>query len=221
MGLSKCKAKGGLRRSFILLLLFNLMVTVCHAQTFAEWFNQKKTQIKYLTQQIVALNAYRGYLEQGYQISKNGLGTITNWKKGEFDLHTGYYNSLKTVNPALKDNAKTNAIAQYANAIPGQFDQVVALDGLNGDSRKYVVTVRNAVLKECDRDVDELELVMTSGKTEMNDDERFKRLDQIYNRMKDKYAFTLSYCNGVKNILLQKTQDEQQIQTLRRLYGIN
>ncbi|MEO7214944.1 hypothetical protein [Mucilaginibacter sp.] len=210
------KAKG-----LILMVLLCVTATVCRAQTFAEWFNQKKTQIKYLTQQIVALNAYRGYVEQGYQISKNGLGTITNWTKGDFDLHSGYYNSLKTVNPALKDNAKTSAIAGYANAIPAQFDQVLALDGLNGDNRPYVATVRNAVLKECNRDIDELELVMTSGKAEMTDDERFKRIDQVYGRMKDKYAFTLSYCNGVKNLLLQKTQDEQNIQTLRRLYGIN
>jgi hypothetical protein len=209
------------QKGLILMVLLCAAATVCRAQTFAEWFNQKKTQIKYLTQQIAALNIYRGYVEQGYQISKNGLGTITNWTKGEFDLHSGYYNSLKTINPALKDNAKTNAIAGYANAVPGQFDHVLAMDGLDQDSRKYVLAVRDEVLKECNRDIDELELVMTSGKAEMTDDERFKRIDQVYGRTKDKYAFTLSYCNGVKNLLLQKTQDEQNIQTLRRLYGIN
>jgi hypothetical protein len=214
MGLNK-------QKGWLLMFLLCIAGTVCRAQTFAEWFNQKKTQIKYLTQQIEALNVYRGYVEQGYQISKNGLGTITNWTKGEFDLHSGYYNSLKTVNPQLKDNAKTNAIAQYAQAIPAQFDHVLALDGLDVSSRQYVVRVRDEVLKECDRDVDELELAMTSGKAEMTDDERFKRIDQVYSRMKDKYAFTLSYCNGVKNLLFQKSQDEQNIQTLRRLYGIN
>ena len=204
-----------------LLILFIVAGTVCQAQTFDEWFNQKKTQIKYLTQQIEALNIYRGYVEQGYQISKRGLGTITNWTKGEFNMHSGYYNSLKTVNPSLKDNAKTNAIVGYANAIPAQFDQVLALDGLDSDSRKYVLTVQAAVLKECDRDINELQLIMTSGKAEMTDDERFKRLDEVYSRMKDKYAFTLSYCDGVKTLVLQKAQYEQQIQTLRRLYGIN
>ncbi len=204
-----------------LLLLLTASATATKAQIFDEWWHQKSTQIKYLTQQIAALQVYGGYLKQGYQISQNGLGTIKDWTKGEFNLHSDYYNSLKTVSSEIKDNPKAAAIVQYAGTIPGLFDHLNNLDGLNADNQRYISAVQNKVLAECDADIAELQLVMTSGKTEMTDDERIKRLDQIYTRIKDKYAFTLSFCNQVKNLLLQKTQDEQSIQTLRRLYGIN
>lgn len=220
----RSKEKGFLStfRSFgLLLLLLTASATATKAQTFDEWWHQKSTQIKYLTQQIAALQVYGNYLKQGYQISQNGLGTINGWTKGEFNLHADYYSSLKTVNPEIKDNPKAAAIVQYAGIIPGQFDHLNSLDGLTIDNRRYIATVQNKVLTECDADIAELQLIMTSGKAEMTDDERIKRLDQVYSRIKDKYAFTLSFCNQVKTLLLQKTQYEQSIQTLRRLYGIN
>src|SRR5258708_3878935 len=94
------------------------------AQTFAEWFSQKKTQIKYLTQQIAALEQYESYIKQGYQISQNGLGNIGGYIKAEYGSHTAYYNSLKTVNPQIKSNSQADSIISYAKQIPGQFDHL-------------------------------------------------------------------------------------------------
>jgi len=94
------------------------------AQTFAEWFSQKKTQLKYLTQQIAALEQYGSYVKQGYAISQNGLGNIGGYIKGEYSSHTAYYNALKSVNPAIKGNGKADSIISYAAQIPGQFDHL-------------------------------------------------------------------------------------------------
>jgi hypothetical protein len=191
------------------------------AQTFAEWFSQKKTLIKYLTQQIVALEQYSSYVKQGYHISQNGLGSIGGWVKGEFDMHSAYYSSLRTVNPQIKSNPKANAIADYALQIPGQFDQLSSLKGMESDMQDYVGKVKGKVLDECDKDLAELQMVMTSGQAEMTDDERFKRLDQLYSQMKDKYAFTQSFCNQVRILILQRSQELNNIQMLKCIYGIN
>src|SRR5690606_229293 len=72
------------------------------AQTFAEWFQQKSTQKKYLVQQIAALQLYSGYLSKGYSIAKNGLNTIKSIKDGDILQHDNYFNSLTTVNPQIK-----------------------------------------------------------------------------------------------------------------------
>lgn len=222
------KGKGRKPKGFVstfrrlgLLLLFTATATLTQAQTFAEWFSQKKTQIKYLTQQIAVLGVYGNSIKQGYQTSQNGLGTIRNWTNGEFNLHSGYYASLKTVNPEIRDNPKATAIVADAAAIPGQLDRLNSLGGLSVAYRKYIGAVKEKILAECDQDIFELQLTMTSGKAEMTDNERMKRLDQIYVRMKDKSQFTMSFCNQVKALLLQKTQEEQNIQTLKQWYGIN
>jgi len=203
---------------FMLLLGFSAAVK---AQTFAEWWSQKSTQIKYLEQQIVAAQVYYGYLKQGYNISQKGLGVIGDWKNGEMNLHKDHYAALKTVNPVIRDNPKFKAIPEYADAIPGQFDHLQNLAGLTADNRNYINAVRQKVLSECERDLQELDLIAVNGKAEMTDDERLFRLDKLYDSMKDKFAFTVSYCNQVKTLLLQKQQQLQQLQTERRFYEIN
>jgi len=222
MKLNKVKAEKRKLRGFFLASCILILVSAeSKAQTFAEWFSQKKTQIKYLTQQIAALEQYGSYIKQGCQISQNGLGNIGGYIKGEYDLHSAYYNSLKVVNPEIKNNPKADAIASYAIQIPAEFDYMNSLNGMDKDTRRYIDKIRVKVLEECNKDLDELQLVMTSGQAQMTDDERMKRLDQLYSRMKDKYVFAQSYCNQVRGLLIQRNQELQDIQTLKKSYGIN
>lgn len=222
MELNKVKAEKRKLRGFFLASCILILVSAeSKAQTFAEWFSQKKAQIKYLTQQIAALEQYDSYIKQGYQISHNGLGSISGYIKGEYGLHSAYYYSLKVVNPEIKNNPKADAIASYAIQIPPAFDHLNNLKGVDKDTKQYINKVREKVLEECNKDLGELQLVMTSGQAQMTDDERMKRLDQIYSRMKDKYVFAQSYCNQVRGLLLQRNQELQDIQTLKQSYGIN
>jgi hypothetical protein len=202
-------------------LLLLMSATATFGQTFAEWFSQKKTQIKYLTQQIAALEQYGSYIKQGYAISQHGLGNIGAYITGEYGSHTVYYSSLKTVNPEIKTNGKADNIIRYAERIPVQFNRLNSLTGLNNDNRAYIAQVKSKVLDECNKDLLELQLVITNGQTQLTDDERMKRFDEIYVRMKDKYAFTQSFCNNVRILLLQRSRELQDIQTLGRYYEIN
>lgn len=202
-----------------LLCAFSFQLT--QAQTFAEWFSQKKTQIKYLTQQIAALEQYGSYVKQGYQIAQGGWGGIGNWVKGEFDLHSAYYSSLKQVNPAIKNDPKADTIITYAQLIPQQFDHLGGLTALDGDTRSYIGLVKTAVLTETDKDLAELQIVMTDGKAQLTDDERIERLDTIYERVREKLVFSGSFCNAVRMLIVQRNQELQDIQTLGRYYEIN
>lgn len=60
-------------KKLIAIITLTIFVTVCNAQTFAEWFKQKETQKKYLIQQIVAFQMYLGYVQKGYSIAQKGL----------------------------------------------------------------------------------------------------------------------------------------------------
>jgi len=191
------------------------------AQTFGEWFNQKETLMKYLLQQIAAVAQYSIYVKQGYQISRSGLGNIGAYIKSEHGLHSAYYSSLRTVNPEIKDNPKADTIISYAVQIPGQFDHLNSLTGLDEGNRKYIAQVEAKVLAECDKDLTELQLVLTSGEAQMSDDERINRLDHIYFRVKDKYAFTQSFCNNVRMLLLQRNGELQDVLSSGRYYEIN
>src|SRR6218665_476162 len=67
-------------------------------------------QQRMLLEQIAALQVYIGYAQKGYSAVKKGLNTIGDFKRGEFNLHTAYLNSLKTVNPKIKKYARVTEI---------------------------------------------------------------------------------------------------------------
>src|SRR5579863_1538084 len=91
-------------KSIFLVSCSLFLAPVSRAQTFAEWFQQGKTQIQYLVLQIEALNAFEKSVKQGYSIAKNEWGAIGNFKDGELALHQNYYNSLSQVNPLVKNS---------------------------------------------------------------------------------------------------------------------
>lgn len=204
----------------LLLLIQTVTASTSKAQTWDEWFRQKKTQLDYLAKQIAELQAYGGFLKQGYAISQHGLGAVKNWASSEFALHSDYYHSLKEVGPALKNNPQAMDIAAYATAIRSSFGQLDT-KGVSAEGLAYIKSVKGKVFEECGADLKELKLVMTSGQMQMKDSERIGRLDKIYADTKDLYGFARSFTNQVQTLLLQKSQEEQNIQTLKKYHGIN
>lgn len=194
-----------------LLIVFVMVGFCCHAQTWDEWFNQKKTKKKYLLQQIVALQTYIGYAEKGYKIASEGLYTIEDIKHGEFGLHSTYFNSLKTVNPAIKNAAQVAEIIALQMAIVNHFRQAIsqyrASNYFNADELGYINNVYAALADRLAKDIDALLNIITDGKLQMTDDERIAAINKLYADTQDKNAFAQSFTNG-GFILAQQRQAE-------------
>lgn len=208
-----------LARCLILCLLFP--VSPSHAQTWKEFFKQRKTQIKYLGQQIAALQAYAGYLKQGYEIAGSGLRTIKGITSGEFNLHSGFIHSLQRLNPALTNNVRLAEIIAFQLEISQAFSGIKDRPYLSAGNRDYISQVKAQVLEECGKDLEELLLLVSPGKVEMNDKERLEHLDQVHESMKDKLAFTQSFMNQVRLLIRQRAKEQQSIHSIRNLYESN
>ncbi|MCU1464034.1 MAG: hypothetical protein JWO37_4109 [Acidimicrobiales bacterium] len=208
-------------KPFCCFLLFAFSFQFAKAQTFAEWFSQKKTQIKYLTQQIAALNACETSLKQGYNMLHSEWSAIGNFKNGEFGLHQDYYSSLRQVNPLVKSSTDLPTIQAEQQSIISQFNSVQHLSGLSASEQTYIRLVQQNVFNQCAKDLNDLQAVLSSGELVMTDDERIKRINQLTAAIKDKYLFTCSFCVQIRLLTIQRNQDHQSIQTLNQLYGIN
>lgn len=195
--------------------------SVSRAQTFAEWFKQTSTQKKYLLQQIAALQVYTGFLEKGYNVARSGLGTIKNITGGEFDLHSLYISSLKQVNPVIRNDKRVSSILSMQTELLKRFNDLDGLNVLPADNQAYISSVKQTIIYLCRKDLDELELVITSGKLEMKDDERLERLGRVYESTLDKYAFTQQFTTDVTVLVIQVRQQQNDMQTLRRYYESN
>lgn len=208
---------------FLLFLLLSVLQNL-QAQTFAEWFQQKKTQKKYLVQQIAALQVYIEFAQKGYVIAKEGLSTISGFAKGEFDLHSDYFNSLKTVNPKIKKYAKiADIIVLQIKIVQGSHrtcQQVSQSDAFSGEELDYIQKVFGRLIDDCNKTLDELISITTDGKLEMKDDERMARIDKLYLDMQDKYTFSQSFGNDTKTMAMARIKEQSEIQTSRALQGI-
>ena len=206
----------------ILLILITCRVS---AQTLQEWTQQKKTQLKYLVQQIAAFEVYIGYVKKGYSIAKTGLNAINNIKKGDFSLHNEYFNSLKKINPKIKSYWKVADITALQVKILQAYHKqkkVLPQSGrFNQDEINLCNNVFTSLLDGCTNIIDQLIAIETDGSLEMKDDERIKRIDLLHDEMMDKYVFAQHFTNENSSLGLQRLMDTGDINTSRALYNIS
>lgn len=185
------------------------MSLTADAQTWSEWFQQKKTQKKYLLQQIVALKVYAGYAQKGYKIATDGVHTVRDIKRGDFNMHDDFFKSLYQVKPAIKKYSKVVGILLYQlKIISGgkeTLKDVSSAKQITSEEIEYYKSVLQFLFGECKKSVDELISVITSGEMQMKDDERLKRIDKIYLDMQNKYAFCASFGEEMGLLNLQRT----------------
>lgn len=205
-----------MKKIFFMFLLLGFFKGNIHAQA---------KQQRMLLQQITALQTYIGYAQKGYSVAKKGLGAIQDFKRGEFNLHTDYLNSLMAVNPKIKKYARVAEIIALQLKIiknyKSLYRQIQQDDLFHGDEVDYIQRVFARVIENCDTNMDELLILISDGQLELKDDERIQRIDTIYQNMLDNYSFSEGFGNQTKLMALSKAKELKEAKTSRALRGIN
>lgn len=194
------------------------------AQNWNEWFRQKKTQKKYLTQQIAGLQIYIGYARKGYRIVDNGLGFIGVVKNGTLNLHQGFFGSLKSINPTVANYAQIGDILLLQLAILNNYrhvsQQIHNNQVFTTEQTDYVKTVFGRLLEDCGDLLEELASLTTRNKLGMDDGDRLQRIDQLYLEMMDKYRFSADFGNDVQQLNSAKSSSKRDVDYLKRMYDL-
>jgi hypothetical protein len=194
------------------------------AQTWNEWFKQKKTQRKYHYQQIAALQAHLEFLKKGITIAYKGLTTVYNIKNGDFNLHRDFFGSLSKVNPHISNSAKVADIIAFQIYIIRNLKEVHNFCRSNRnftpEEVRYVGEVYASMLYLSDVSISELVSIIRTDKSEMQDDARIRRIDQLYDDTLDKHAFVKSFGNEVRILERQREKERRESEILRKLNGI-
>ena len=196
----------------------------CYAQTWDEWFNQKKTQIQYLLDQIAANKVYIEYAEKGYKIAQGGLTAIGDIKHGEFNLHLDFFNSLKSINPAIKNYARVADIiaraVQIKKIYTNSYQSIKKSGQFTTNEINYFYSVFTKLLDETTAGINELLNCITANTYGMKDDERMKRIDDLYTDMESKYGFAKSFSNEAQLLSLQRINEKSEAEISKSLYNI-
>jgi hypothetical protein len=202
--------KIGLKVFLLLALLGN--ASIAHAQS-------KTTEE---IEQIAKLEILLKELQQGYAIVQKGLTTIAQIKKGDLDLHSLFFSSLSTVNPAIKNWGKVgDIIAMQVQIILGcttTASQIVSSGYFNASDLTYVQAVYSNLKDLTVKDIDELTGILTDGQWQMSDDQRMSRIDQLFLRVSSKYTFLRSFADRILNQIQLRTQEKGSLQNLGKLF---
>ena len=205
----------------LILLLVTLSAT---GQNHDEWFRQKETQRKYLTEQIAAFKLYFDHAKKGYEIAENGLRVVRDIKDGDLDLHRAFLHSLQRINPAIKDYARVadiislqvNIIKNAKEAIEGAKEMKVFTKG----EIEYCAKVSHHLLTSCLDNIGELIVLISDGRYEMKDDERLKRVDLLYADMQDKAAFSSNFSEELALLAVQRMRELKEVDISKILSGL-
>lgn len=175
-----------------------------------------------MLEQIAKLELCLKEAQQGYAIVQKGLTTIGQIKQGDFDLHSLFFSSLMTVSPEVKGYAKVaDILAMQIQIVLGcktTLQQYSSTGAFNADELKYLTDVYANLSTLTVQDIDELTGLITDGNWQMTDDERLSRIDQLYEKVTQKYLFLRSFSNRVLAEAQIRNQNKNSLQTLSKLF---
>lgn len=199
-----------------------LSTACCQAQTYAEFFRQKRTQEKYLLKQIACLKLYADQAWKGYKLVSGGLQTINDFTSGEFSLHEAFISALSKVSSLVRKDYRVEEIVKFQLGISSTFRALVKSSAsAQAPNMEYYTAVQEKVMEECNADLDELLDIVLSGELEMNDAERLTRLKKIHASMSEKAGFTRWFCSEARLLAQAQKRELTDIKELRRLYEKN
>lgn len=189
-------------------------------QRLADFFQQKKTQLDYLLQQIGYLEIYRSNVNRGYEIMGAGLNLVKGFTGDEYQLHKDFFGSLKKVNPLIEKQAKVAEVFQMQQVILKAFDHIGKLE-LSEENLARVYLIKEGMLNECEKDIKELLLLMNAGSLESRDAQRLVKLIKIHTSMSEKLDYSVGLLERLRLFCELKNVERLNLEKLRRWYEIN
>lgn len=168
--------------TFITLILCTAGIAT-YGQTFSEWWRQKKTRIKYLHQQIAALEELEEVTAEGYDEAGEGVDSIETITMDEYMMDEAYLTSLGEVKPVFLNSQDVKTIYALATIfIRTSEDHLKAYAGnpwLDAGEWKQFKFDMELVRSDMATVLKELLICITEGAAEMRDDQRWKSISQL------------------------------------------
>ena len=199
--------------------IFILAALVMHLPLHAQ------SKFETMANQIAGLETYLKSIKSVYSTTSKGLNDVNNIKTGSFTLNQNYFNSLKNVSPAVKNDPKIKAISDLQQQIETTFNNALSWQQnkgqLSSSEISYMKSVYNNVLGECNKDLQELTVVITNGQAQMTDKARIQKIDTIYKDMQQKCSFAQSFTGKAQDLANSRMADKNTDQSLKTLYNVN
>lgn len=158
-------------------------------------------------------------------LSKAKLGDISEWVQKQKDLYGNYFDELWKVKDAIALYHRVKEIGDKQIKIVTSYKQAYHLfkhdAHFTPDELDYMGKVYEGIINESLKNIDDLFLVITPGRTQMSDGDRMDMINSAGDGIDKNYNDLQAFNNENKLLSLMRSKDKQEIVVVKRLYGLN
>lgn len=167
-------------------------------------------------------NVQKTIENQLHQLQLSNIAGISQQQK---DLFSKYYQELVTVKTIISDYAQVKHIIVRQERLVSLYKTSWSMTRqdkhFSPAELEQISAVYSGILQESAANLDQLAQVINSFQTQMTDEQRMELVDRIAQQIDGNYNDLEKFTN--ENILLSvaRSKDQQDVQTIKNLYGIH
>ncbi|MFB6457056.1 conjugal transfer protein TraI [Chitinophaga sp. Hz27] len=179
-------------------------------------------QVQRLQNNTIALQNVQKTLEN--TLSKLKLEEIGNWTEKQRQLYAGYFDELWKVKNAISTYKKVKDVIAQQVALVNEYQRSIQM--LKQDNHfteqeiEYMYQVYAGILTESLNNIDQLQLVINSFSTQMSDGKRLQIISDAADQITENRMALKQFTDFNIGISIQRSKGIQEVDMVKRLYGI-
>jgi len=205
------------------LALILVMACCILQQHLASAQSAEVQQLALNVEKLAQLKQILADMKKGYAIASQGYGKIKDIAEGNFSLHQTFLDGLMAVSPHVRKYKRVADIIIYQHQIIREYKAASNRFGsgrrLSANELEYMTGFYWNLLDRSIQNLDELTMIVTSGKLRMSDDERLEAIDRLYFDMQDKLLVLRRFTQRVAAVDGRREQAQKNAEIMKALQG--
>lgn len=211
-----------MKKTFLLLLPLLLCGLVRPPRAQAQV--QEAIQLALNIEKLNQLRQILSNMYKAYTIISNGYNKVKDITSGNYKLHEAFMDGLMAVNPKVRNYRRVADIistqAQLLKEYKSAYSRFSRSGVMSARELEYLMDVYGNLMDQSLQHLDELTMILTSGKFKMTDDERLEGIDRIYFSMQEKTSFLRSFNNRTSLLVAQRTRELSDVRMMQELHDL-
>lgn len=203
-------------------LVICLLAIAFHVPVKAQ--EQEIAQLLLNVEKLSQLRSILDNMYTGYTIITNGYNAVRDISQGNFSLHQTFLDGLMAVNPTVRQYRRVAEIIGQQQTILSEYSRsynlFVSSGQFTASEIDYISRIYSQLFTQSLQNLQELTMVVTAGQVRMNDAERLKSIDRIYEDMTVKLMFLRGFNKQTTSLQNLRIHEKENQEMLKTIYGL-
>ena len=158
------------------------------------------------------------------ELSKLRLSEISGWSADQRQLFSTYYDELWKIKSTIAYYQRIKDVAARQIALVNNYRQACNLlrqdRHFNAAELQQMTAVYTGILTASERNLDDVMNVVSSGKTQMSDEQRLELINRAADRLDENYSDLTRFNTENQMLSLQRSKSLADTKTTKQLYGL-